>query len=159
MQIFEAGPPMYSNLYKYERANKYLKNLVKNKSSPVASMVKNYLIAELSTLSLANNFEDVWKINNIFRYTDEMTLMNLIPGLNALSRLKYDVTTKKLRCEFQNFLDNEEKPKDLSLTTPNESLQAFANLRMSFKKVRSDTAGTMLTKETSRKGVEICNGE
>jgi hypothetical protein len=51
-QIQRIGPPRLSSMYPYERGNKKLKGLIMNNSAPISSLVKNYLLSELSVFSV-----------------------------------------------------------------------------------------------------------
>lgn len=43
-QISSVGPCRTHNMYKYERMNKYLKGLIKNRNYPLASIMKQYAV-------------------------------------------------------------------------------------------------------------------
>lgn len=43
--IGEVGPTVYTNIYKHERVNNYMKRLNNNPASPIPSITKNYLVS------------------------------------------------------------------------------------------------------------------
>ena len=46
-QIPAIGPPYFNNLYQFERVNLHLKNMINNKNSGIASIVKCYAVSWL----------------------------------------------------------------------------------------------------------------
>jgi hypothetical protein len=123
-QIPEAGPPMFSNLYKYERANKYLKNLIQNQKSPMSSLVKNYLVVELSSISLINSDHSLERVQDISQYTDKTMCSHIMSGYNALAKLSYDKETKILKTDHDDFIQINDPSE---LLVPNETLLDFVN--------------------------------
>jgi hypothetical protein len=126
-QLRECGPAVYSNMYKYERCNKYLKNIIKNRRAPISSLVKNYLVAELSTMHLGINVDDIQKMVEIFKYADIGISSDVIAGLNGLSKLIYDQSSNQIiYCEklpLESLIDD---TLTSPLKFPNPSLAMFA---------------------------------
>jgi hypothetical protein len=125
-QITKCGPPVFSNMYKYERFNKYLKNIIKNRRAPISSLVKNYLIAESSTMNLGTNFDELQQIVDIFRYVDRGISSNIVgAGLNGLAQLRFDESSRRLMYKEINLIGEELDESDSQLSFPNPSLMKF----------------------------------
>ena len=61
-----SGPPRYTWMFGFERANKYCKNLMHNQRAPINSMMKNYLWVETLTLFL------IYRLENLNRMLDSV---------------------------------------------------------------------------------------
>jgi hypothetical protein len=75
-QIEYIGPPRYSSMFMFERANLYLKRLVKNKNHPFASLIKSYSTAEFVAQTIGYNFTKMLSIMKVFTFIP--TDINLI---------------------------------------------------------------------------------
>ena len=100
-QIMDCGPPMMVSMFKYERQNKYLKKLLKNQRYPLGSIVRNYLISEMSTFLIGTSYHKVEKLKDIFQFVDKGISENVITGLNSLRKLKFQ-SPDKIICENIN---------------------------------------------------------
>ncbi len=87
-QIIDLGPPLMNAMFKYEQKNLILRKLMKNTSSPIASIVKNYCIAEASHFSMNLNYKRYETMEKLLS-----TNQNLSPTINTLKKLKYNTTT------------------------------------------------------------------
>jgi hypothetical protein len=65
-QLVETGPPRYSNLFKFERANHYLKQLLQNANQGLASIFKNYLVTEHMALVVGTSFKNMANLSHVF---------------------------------------------------------------------------------------------
>jgi hypothetical protein len=66
-QILITGPPRYSNLFKFERANHFLKQLLQNAKHGLPSIFKNYLISEHMALCVGTSFHNMSTLTKLFR--------------------------------------------------------------------------------------------
>jgi hypothetical protein len=60
------GPPRYSNLFKFERANHYLKQLLQNSNQGLASIFKNYLVTEHMAIVVGTSFKNMANLSHVF---------------------------------------------------------------------------------------------
>lgn len=67
-QVENIGPPRYNSLYMFERANLYLKRMIKNRNHPFASMVKSYSTQEFVTQAIGYHFTKMLNIINLFSF-------------------------------------------------------------------------------------------
>jgi hypothetical protein len=86
-QIRELGPPSMCSLFKYERQMKYLKNIVMNRNYPVGSLVKNYLLGEMSFMSTGIIIQNVSIMRKLYASTDPHIQKALSKLLKALGKL------------------------------------------------------------------------
>jgi hypothetical protein len=123
-QIMECGPPVLTNMYKYERFNKYLKNIIKNRRSPISSLIKNYLIAEASTMNLGTNFNELQRIVEIYRFVDKGISGNIVAGLKGLCQLQYNESSRTFTFHETDMMEEDPSPEN-QLPFPNASLMRF----------------------------------
>jgi hypothetical protein len=95
-QIERIGPPRSSSMYLFERGNKKLKGLIMNHSAPISSLVKNYLISELSVFSSGLHFGHLKNLEDLFELVDPVIASRLTTGLKGLDSLVYDEQTDRL---------------------------------------------------------------
>jgi hypothetical protein len=115
-QIPFCGPPLMVSMFKYERQNKYLKKLLKNQRHPISSIMRNYQIAELSTLTTGTCHFNTNKLQQIFKYVDKGISENISSGLNGLGKLKYE-SPNKIRCE-EIYLDEYGNVQEFRIPSP-----------------------------------------
>jgi hypothetical protein len=89
-QIEDLGPPLMSSLFKYERQNKFLKDLIKNKSYPIGSLIKNYLISEMASFSVGQSIATMKRVQDIFSFTDTSMRDNATKFLHGLKNLRHE---------------------------------------------------------------------
>ena len=61
------GPPRYSSLFKFERANLYLKQLLKNASNGLPSIFKNYLISEYVSICIGTSLNNIAAMKDVLK--------------------------------------------------------------------------------------------
>lgn len=105
-QILDCGPPLMVSMFKYERQNKYLKKLLKNQRYPISSIVRNYLISELSTLLIGTSIENTERLSEVFEYVDKGISSKVTAGLIGLSKLRFE-SPDKIICEELNITEEE----------------------------------------------------
>jgi hypothetical protein len=108
-QIHQLGPPMMSSMWKYEQKNKWLKGLIKNKSSYLASVTKNYILSE-SISFLVGLDVDNWKtMKELFVVADPSIVDNISGAIKAIEKLKFDSETQIISCDPQDVINDELK--------------------------------------------------
>jgi hypothetical protein len=65
--IQPTGPPRYSSLFKFERANLYLKQLLKNASNGLPSIFKNYLISEYVSICIGTSLNNIAAMKDVLK--------------------------------------------------------------------------------------------
>jgi hypothetical protein len=74
------GCPRYNNLYKFEKVNKFLKNMLKNVAKGFASIIKNYMEKESIFFESALEFTEIENIQNFTKFLPQNSL-----GMKSLS--------------------------------------------------------------------------
>ena len=62
------GVPRFSNLFKFEKVNKFLKDMLKNVAKGFASIMKNYMLKEAIFLETALDVAHIQYINNLQKF-------------------------------------------------------------------------------------------
>ena len=80
------GVPRFSNLYKFEKVNKFLKEMLKNVAKGFASIMKNYMLKEAIFLETALDVAHVEYINNLQKFLprDVKSMKNLNSYVNRI---------------------------------------------------------------------------
>lgn len=73
-----------------------LKRMIKNKRAPISSLVKNYLISEVSVFAGGLTLDRLKKMNVFLKKLDPSISSRLSSGLNGLRALYYNESTKKV---------------------------------------------------------------
>jgi hypothetical protein len=94
MQIKQLGPPMMNSMWKYERKNKWLKGLIKNKRAPIPSLIKNYLISESCSFLVGTDRDAYNKMTALFQYATPGMRSNLSKTMKTIKRLRFDPIAK-----------------------------------------------------------------
>jgi hypothetical protein len=97
-QIKEVGPPLMSSMWKYERKNKFLKGLIKNTASYIASLVKNYLLSESVAFLISADINLHSKMKEAFQSIDPNAIKNISGTIKAIKKLKFDPIRKIISC-------------------------------------------------------------
>ena len=98
-QIDEIGPPRFNCLFMFERVNLFLKRMVKNRCSHLASIVKGYALEEYITQTIGY---DLTKLNKV------VTILSCMPTNCNL--------VKKILTSFANLYIDED---DVMYSLPN----------------------------------------
>lgn len=107
-----------------QQQNKYLKGLMKNPSSPQASMVKNYLISELSCHEIGLSFKNSESMDTIFSYMDKAIVRKIRGGMSALNRIHYDKDAGQLYCDEYDWFSTDVRD-DRIVGSPDLDLLTF----------------------------------
>ena len=67
-QSYNIGCPRYSNLYKFEKVNKFLKGMLKNVAKGFASIMKNYMQKESIFFETAINSTEIASIDSLQKF-------------------------------------------------------------------------------------------
>ena len=80
------GPPRYSSMFMFERANLYLKRMVKNRNHPFASLIKSYSAAEFVHQTIGYNFTKMLSLMKLFTYipTDINLIKKVLSSFNNI---------------------------------------------------------------------------
>jgi hypothetical protein len=105
-QILELGPPMMCSLFKYERKNRWLKGLIKNKRSPLSSLMKNYLISESCNMIHGLNIDCYNRMTELFKLSPPSVRENISKTIKAIKRLGFDPIQKTITCDPEE-IDND----------------------------------------------------
>ena len=98
-QIFELGPPMMCSLFKYERKNKWLKGLIKNKRAPLSSLMKNYLISESCNMIHGLNVDCYDRMLVLFQFSPPSVRGNISKTMKAVLSLGFDPIQNTITCD------------------------------------------------------------
>jgi DNA-directed RNA polymerase subunit F len=91
-------PPLMSSMWKYERKNKFLKGLIKNTASYIASLVKNYLLSESVAFLISADINLHSKMKEAFQSIDPNAIKNISGTIKAIKKLKFDPIRKIISC-------------------------------------------------------------
>jgi hypothetical protein len=133
-QIQKIGPPRLSSMYSYERANKKLKGLIMNTSAPISSLMKNYLLSEISVFSSGFHIGQLKNLEELFHSVDPVIASRLAIGLKGLDSLIYDEENDKLSTDPNYYAHDEDcrseekMPKDFKIL-PRQSVLNFLHRR------------------------------
>ena len=80
------GCPRFSNLFKFEKVNKFLKEMLKNCAKGFASIMKNYMLKEAIFLETAIDVAHIQSINNLQKFLprDVKGMKNLSSYVNRI---------------------------------------------------------------------------
>jgi hypothetical protein len=98
-QILELGPPMMCSLFKYERKNRWLKGLIKNKRSPLSSLMKNYLISESCNMIHGRDVESYHRMTELFHLSPPSVRDNISKTIKAIKKLGFDPIQNIITCD------------------------------------------------------------
>ena len=92
-QSIAIGCPRYSNLYKFEKVNKFFKSMLNNVSKSMASIMKNYMQIESIFLETALNLEERYEVQNIQKFLPKE--LKAMKNINSyLQKIHIDIDDK-----------------------------------------------------------------
>ena len=71
-QSLTIGVPRFSNLYKFEKVNKFLKSMLKNVAKGFPSIMKNYIEKESIFMETAIKITEMDSINNLQKFLPQI---------------------------------------------------------------------------------------
>jgi hypothetical protein len=85
-QSLAIGAPRFSNLFKFEKVNKFLKSMLKNVARGLPSILKNYMQKESIFFETALQVDEINSIYNLQKYLprDDRSMKNLNQYLNKI---------------------------------------------------------------------------
>ena len=91
-QSLAIGVPRFSNLYKFEKVNKFLKSMLKNVAKGFSSIMKNYIEKESIFMQTAIQISEIESVNNLQKFLprDIKAMKNINSYLQKI-HVDYDV--------------------------------------------------------------------